>query len=456
MNEKRSLQDLIDLLAEKHELSKKEAEAVVKGMFDLIEEALEREKYVKVKGLGTFKLTEVDRRESVDVNTGERIEIQGHTKVSFTPDTSMKDQINKPFAHFETVILNEGTQLEDTVTETEEELAEELRTENDAEEPVVPTSSPVSTSPETVAAVSVEVDAPSPGEETASVVSGSKADSMAGAKAAAAAVSEEKSTARDKSPVEATTGIEQMEVSAGASEREAETAAPAVKKTETEVASLTIVAKKVEITSEQVTTRCVTWEESPLGGKSSSPEEAETSVQGTPAVEPELLAASAENDTLATYRRWIWILSILLLLALSVGVYLFVQQRTPSSSSVSAPEPIEVIAVDSIRPVDSLFVRVDSTETEVVEQEVQAENAQGQSDEHRPAVLSDTLEYDITGTLTNHILKEGESLIKISLKYFGNKELWPYIVKHNAGVIRDANRVPIGTQLRIPKLSPRR
>lgn len=455
MNEKRSLQDLIDLLAEKHELSKKEAEAVVKGMFDLIEEALEREKYVKVKGLGTFKLTEVNRRESVDVNTGERIEIQGHTKVSFTPDTSMKDQINKPFAHFETVILNEGTQLEDTVTETEEELAEELRTENDAEEPVVPTSSPVSMSPETVAAVSVEVDAPSPGEETASVVSGSKADSMAGAKPAAAAVSEEKSTARDKSPVEATTGIEQMEVSAGASEREAETAAPAVKKTETEVASLTIVAKKVEITSEQVTTRCVTWEESPLGGKSSSPEEAETSVQGTPAVEPELLAASAENDTLATYRRWIWILSILLLLALSVGVYLFVQQRTPSSSSVSAPEPIEVIAVDSIRPVDSLFVRVDSTETEVVEQEVQAENAQGQSDEHRPAVLSDTLEYDITGTLTNHILKEGESLIKISLKYFGNKELWPYIVKHNAGVIRDANRVPIGTQLRIPKLSPR-
>lgn len=455
MNEKRSLQDLIDLLAEKHELSKKEAEAVVKGMFDLIEEALEREKYVKVKGLGTFKLTEVDRRESVDVNTGERIEIQGHTKVSFTPDTSMKDQINKPFAHFETVILNEGTQLEDTVTETEEELAEELRTENDAEEPVVPTSSPVSTSPETVAAVSAEVDAPSPGEETASVVS-SKVDSMAGAKAAVAAVSEEKSTARDKSPVEATTGIEQMEVSAGASEREAETAAPAVKKTETEVASLTIVAKKVEITSEQVTTRCVTWEESPLGGKSSSPEEAETSVQGTPAVEPELLAASAENDTLATYRRWIWILSILLLLALSVGVYLFVQQRTPSSSSVSAPEPIEVIAVDSIRRVDSLFVRVDSTETEVVEQEVQAENAQGQSDEHRPAVLSDTLEYDITGTLTNHTLKEGESLIKISLKYFGNKELWPYIVKHNAGVIRDANRVPIGTQLRIPKLSPRR
>ena len=60
-------------------------------MFELIEEALVTEKYVKVKGLGTFKLTEVESRESVNVNTGERIEIQGHTKISFTPDSSMKD-----------------------------------------------------------------------------------------------------------------------------------------------------------------------------------------------------------------------------------------------------------------------------------------------------------------------------------------------------------------------------
>ena len=86
-------------------------------MFDLIEETLATEKYVKVKGLGPFKLTEVDSRESVNVNTGERIEIQGHTKVSFTPDTSMKDLINKPFAHFETVILNDGVELADTPTE---------------------------------------------------------------------------------------------------------------------------------------------------------------------------------------------------------------------------------------------------------------------------------------------------------------------------------------------------
>jgi nucleoid DNA-binding protein len=100
-------------------MAPKDAETFVRAMFDLIEEALTNEKYVKIKGLGTFKLTEVNSRESVHVNTGERIEIQGHSKVSFTPDTSMKELINKPFSHFETVVLNEGVELEDTVIEEE-------------------------------------------------------------------------------------------------------------------------------------------------------------------------------------------------------------------------------------------------------------------------------------------------------------------------------------------------
>ena len=76
---------------------------------------------MKIKGLGTFKLVDVDSRESVNVNTGERFQIKGHTKVSFTPDTNLRDTINKPFAHFETVVLNEGTVLEDTPMEESDE-----------------------------------------------------------------------------------------------------------------------------------------------------------------------------------------------------------------------------------------------------------------------------------------------------------------------------------------------
>ena len=122
MNEKITLQDIINLLCEKQGISPKDSETFVRTMFDVIEEALTNEKYVKIKGLGTFKLTEVNSRESVHVNTGERIEIQGHSKVSFTPDTSMKELINKPFSHFETVVLNEGVELEDTAVEEVEML----------------------------------------------------------------------------------------------------------------------------------------------------------------------------------------------------------------------------------------------------------------------------------------------------------------------------------------------
>ena len=146
MNEKISLQDLVELLNTKHGMPKKNADALVRGMFDLIEEALTNDKYVKIKGLGTFKLTEVDSRESMNVNTGERIEIQGHTKISFTPDTTMKELINKPFSHFETVMLNEGVVLEDTPVVDEEVKSEDVAdemAENVVDQPIAFAEDPV-------------------------------------------------------------------------------------------------------------------------------------------------------------------------------------------------------------------------------------------------------------------------------------------------------------------------
>ena len=111
----------------------------VKEFFQLIEESLEKDKYVKIRGLGTFKLIDVGSRESVNVNTGERFEIQGHTKVSFTPEPALKDIINRPFSHFETVVLNDATVLEDTLQENDSEDDEdtEIKTpEQEVEEKV--------------------------------------------------------------------------------------------------------------------------------------------------------------------------------------------------------------------------------------------------------------------------------------------------------------------------------
>lgn len=106
MNDRLNMQDLTDELAESHGMSRRNAESFVRDFFVLIAEALERDKYVKIKGFGTFKVIEVDTRESVDVNTGEHIEIQGHNRVSFTPDPTLKDAVNKPFSAFETVVLD--------------------------------------------------------------------------------------------------------------------------------------------------------------------------------------------------------------------------------------------------------------------------------------------------------------------------------------------------------------
>ena len=113
MDKKVLLQDLADGVARKRNIPKKDAENFLRVVFDVIGEFLQTDKIVKVRGLGTFKLVTVDSRESVDVNTGERITIKEYTKVNFTPDPVLRDAVNKPFAQFETVVLYDGTKLED-------------------------------------------------------------------------------------------------------------------------------------------------------------------------------------------------------------------------------------------------------------------------------------------------------------------------------------------------------
>ena len=121
-----SIQDLSSVLVEKRGLSKKDASNFITEMFDIVQQELEKDKIVKIKGLGTFKIIDVDDRESVNVNTGERVLIEGHGKITFTPDSLMKELVNKPFSQFETVVLNDGVEFE----EPKEEAAEPQDTSN--------------------------------------------------------------------------------------------------------------------------------------------------------------------------------------------------------------------------------------------------------------------------------------------------------------------------------------
>lgn len=394
MNEKITLQDLVELLSEKNDMTKKNADAFLRCMFDLIEEALTNEKYVKIKGLGTFKLTEVDSRESMNVNTGERIEIQGHTKISFTPDTTMKELINKPFSHFETVILNDGVELEDTpfdiepkVEEMADEMVEKIIEEPQVEvEPVVEVKVEVAEEP----VVSPVVDEPIPVEEVSESVEEEP-------KEVEAAVVEEPEVPEpvviEEKPIEVEEKVEPIEE---------------------------------EIPEEEV----------------SIPEE---KVEEKPEIfVPE--APRSENKT--TFKVLIGIIVVLLLIIL-FGVYwiFFRQEKVDTNWEYTAPvkETASVVQVEEQQAVkeDTLLVSEDTMVVQPVQEE-------------QTMVLPEDVVYEITGTITTLTLEPGQTLVKLALKYYGSKNFWPYIVQHNPDVIKDADRVPKGATIKIPKLEPKK
>ena len=132
--ERISIIEIAAILAIKSDLKKKDAERFANMIFDVVKDGLERDRLVKIKGLGTFKVIEVESRESVNVNTGDRVMIEGYSKVTFTPDATMKELVNKPFSQFETVILNDGVDF--SGIEDYEEINPESSDDEESEEEI--------------------------------------------------------------------------------------------------------------------------------------------------------------------------------------------------------------------------------------------------------------------------------------------------------------------------------
>lgn len=476
MSEKVTIQDIIELLAEKHSMTKKDAEIFVKGMFELIEEALVTEKYVKVKGLGTFKLTEVESRESVNVNTGERIEIQGHTKISFTPDSSMKDLINKPFAHFETVILNENTKLEDTETEIEGEEedtfdgnapkpkqtiaakeVEFIEAENTEDSPNENAIAAEDTTPvieetiieEPVPSVEIteeKIQIIEPEKESEDIVTEAEKDIVA-----------ETAVPQTVSPLAET--IEGNEVTDKPQEEVmtiADAAILAARKACEEKTSLETIASEEATPSEKTVITSVT-----------SDFEKEQKIEET--TETQEISEEKKNRVSQGV-----ILAIILIACIAGGIYWYLQSdktsdlqspATIKNTQEQLEEDIPAIPVnDSLmqgKDTANIWTNVAGKETISQSQQTVSPSTEKSSGVATTAnvakeTLADTVEYDITGTKTNYTLQEGESLVKLAVKFYGTKKLWPYIVKHNKNIIKDADRVPIGTTLRIPELTPKK
>lgn len=138
---KNKIMNITSALSTKYKMPLKEAEAFVAMVFDVVNEGLQKDKLVKVKGLGTFKVAAVKDRESVNVNTGERVLIEGHDKITFTPDAVLRDFVNKPFAQFETVVVKDGVDFSDLDSQKVPETVET---------PEVPETSETAETPDTL------------------------------------------------------------------------------------------------------------------------------------------------------------------------------------------------------------------------------------------------------------------------------------------------------------------
>lgn len=452
MNEKVNVQDLIDILAARHGMSKKNAEGFAKEFFQLIEESLEKDKYVKIKGLGSFKLIDVESRESVNVNTGERIEIQGHTKISFTPEPALKDAINKPFSHFETVVLGDGIELEGVSQENEEEeedndndsKASEPEEKEQITEEVV--CEEVVVTPETAAVVEPE-------EETVAVL-----------EEQIAVIPEEKTVAVPEKVYIVggnTTAVEDTKVMKAMDEEPQN----AVEKEENDIE-----APKEDINEEPAGPKAVTEAE--------KREQFITSLRDRAVLESELLVSEpkAVPDSSAM-KYFVGIVMFVILLCGGAIIFIYypdwLDKLTPESvgqvtdpqidqslktdqnalmgDSIATKDTIQPVKADTVAEIPVVTAEPKETQKEDVLQ--QASKSKEKQKEANPApFVPDSVDYTIVGTETTYTIKEGETLTRVALRFYGTKKMWPYLVKHNADIIKNPDNVPYGTTIKIPKL----
>ena len=417
MNEKVSLQDLAAMVADDCKISRKKADQFIRDMFDVILEALKKEKYAKIKGLGTFKLTEVIPRVSVNVSTGERFEIQGHRKITFTPENKLKELINKPLAHFDPVILNEGVQFDDVPDDIEKDIEVEL------EEPITP----------------VEEVLPLVG----SVPEPSKEESIP-----------EPEQPFTEEPVVPETAIEE----------EPETPEPVVEEV--------LVNEPIEAETKEEPVVEEPVEKSKI---TETKEESMLELNPEPSVKEDPVSIPPEPVTLMQKKKktpWGWIIGILCaLLIIGLIVWLLVPKKVkeepyeiyvPEKTTVS-PAPTDTVKQEmsaEVNPSQPEPVKVETTAPQTVETPKPVIPASPQSTTSSlktnvvKETIADTLEYRITGLKATYTLKEGETLARVAANFYQNRRLWPYIAKYNKDILPNVNRVVPGMVIRVPELAP--
>lgn len=441
------LSSVAEELATRNGISREAASTFMHAFIELIEKGLQTDNIVKIKGLGTFKLQEMNDRDSVDVNTGERITIKGYRKVTFTPDSAMKEFVNRPFAHFEPTELNEGFPTDADVALLADEADESDSMDEVvepapaivAEEPVVVEESSIELIKETVTEETmVEPSEEQIAEEPASVVEGGLPE------VSAEASIEEPVEVPIEEPIEESSEAE--EVIESVTEQSQEKVVKSDKheaKKRRGCGCMSTMFVFILLLLAVVGAACYLWT--------------------TPLDELGLLrrteVTTDDND---------------IVVKTDLEDELGIAWNKSSENESSAPEEIAPVVEEVVLVAEASTPIAEEEVVPVVEASVPADNSQEQRAESQQSIVSspalviaesleaksikditiaDTTDYVIAGTLAVHKLKSGETIIQLSNKYYGDKRLWPYIVHHNQ--MKQYNSLAIGQMINIPILKER-
>ena len=418
MNNRITFPELVEQVAQCANTSKRMSELFLKELFATISQSLINGESVKVKGIGSFKLTEVSPRKSVNVNTGEEINIPGHKKLSFAPDKDLAQAVNQPFSHFETVILEDGV--------TDEQLAQIDAYE--AETPQAPDAE-LPTAPEAPAAdTDTEVPPPFvpadtlPEPEFVAIEEATEAEEAPAAEAEA-----EEATAIEAEPEE-TPAIEAEAEEAPAAEAEADEA-PAVE----EEPEMPVAAEEME--------------------SMVSDELSEDRLE-------------QEKDKRRITRRSLFegfivgVITTLIVTLFSYRLYLMKypdQADKPTQEETLAQAP----TADSVAtPAETTPAKVDSAqllaEQKAAEEAQKAEEAKKKEEEAKKKAEAEAEKQQAAPKGVNasqDTVRIGTTLFKLSKKHYGSDKFWVYIYEENKAKYPNPNSIPVGAVLRIPALS---
>ena len=445
MKQKLLLSDFAQWLSEKEGITKKEAQTFLRTLFQIVEQGLTDDQFVKIKGLGTFKLVTVNERESVNINTGERFQIGEHNKIAFIPDASMKEIINRPFAHFESVDLSDETDTAelDAVDEAvKQEFPPISEEETSTAEESIPTTVEVITEsshptslPEKQKDVTEEVSEESNLTEEIPTEFATITEGLEEKKAEEKAETETLAQAEE---TEALAQAEETEALAQAEETEALAQAEAVAITAKETASESQALEENHTPEETPIQVVSTNEKTDAMGT-----DAEISVSQPTTLTVSGAAVEEEEDTRRPWlRRTLMALFVLLLCTASyfAGYY---RLLCPPCASTAPTAPATKVQPDSAQAKKPQAAKKDSAAVSAASQTVSKPLNEAKDSVKQPQKQEEA----VTRT---HTIRVGDNLSRIARKYYGDDHYVDFIIRKNN--LKNADNIHVGKVLVLPPL----